>query len=95
MSMGPVHNSRLRLEQFFTDRLQFLSSRQASFEGSFDITPLTGRDNYIEMPGHIADHALDRIERDTAHNALLDLPFRKRDRVSVTFVTGAISEVDI
>jgi hypothetical protein len=26
----------------------------------------------VKMPRHIVDHALDRIERGTAHNALLD-----------------------
>jgi len=69
-----VRDPRIGSEQCFTNILELLSRRQAGFESSFHIAVFTGRNDYLQMAGDIADHSLDRIERGTAHEPVLDMP---------------------
>jgi len=75
LSLAVVVTSWLRdpSEQRFADRMELLFGQQAGFEGSFDIALLAGRVHYLQISGDIVDHPLNRIERNTAHNALIDL----------------------
>ena len=61
-------------EQCFTNILELLFGRQAGFKSSFDITLFTSRNNYLQMAADIANYSLDRIERGTAHEPVLDMP---------------------
>jgi hypothetical protein len=60
--MSWVRNPRLRPEQFLADRLQLLFSRQAGFQGGFDIALLAGRSDYVQVAIHIVDRWIGSTE---------------------------------
>ena len=60
-----IRDSRLWPEQLLADRLQLLFSRQAGFQGGFDVALLPGRSHYVQVAIHIVDQAMDRLDRVT------------------------------